>query len=302
MVDLSTCMGGCALGTEYTSWQPIIALVVLTVLLLLSLIFMFARILGRREWEALARIELTHTLAAVIWVVIIGAFALGACSAACTVTKDENPFTTASDYVSKTRSTLESQLSQLIEIARDTRFKSSDMYFLGGVIVRPWQGCNAIAGNFEFMSVMLAPFIGSLIVQQYFLSLVSNLAFQALLPIGIVLRLIPFAREMGAFLIALSVALYIILPLTYVFAVKAMDSIPAADTNLGLFGQKCTPTPIGDLCAIDCVNPVKTQQIFESIGYSLPQAVFFPALSMIITLGSARVLSKVFMYDFQELM
>jgi len=33
----------------------------------------------------------------------------------------------------------------------------------------------------------------------------------------------------------------------------------------------------------------------------LVQAAFFPTLSMIITIGAARALSKVFIYDFQDL-
>jgi hypothetical protein len=287
MVEAETCMTGCSIASDYVSWMPIIAIAILAVFLLLAIIFMISRVFGRKEWEALAKTELTQTISASIWVIIITAFAMTSCSVACSMTKDENPFTTSLGYLSGIRGTLESYMNQMIDIARDIRVKAATAYWLPGVSVRPYEGCATIANNFETMSMMFAPFIGSILVQQYALSIVQNLAFAVLLPIGVILRIIPYARELGAFLIALAVALYIILPLTYVFASKAMSTVSLPTISLQSPGT-------------DCISQSKAKEVFDSIGYTLPQAVFFPTLSMIITIACARSLSKVFMYEFQE--
>ena len=288
MAVTETCMTGCTLASDYINWVPIVGIVILSVLLLLAIIYMLSRLFSKKEWEALAKTELTQTFAAVIWVVIIAAFATFACSVACSLTKDTNPFTTSLDYLNNIHSILEGRINELLEIAKDIRIKTAKMYWLPGVAIKPWDGCSVIANNLESFTAILAPFIGSILVQQYALSLVQNLAFTVILPIGIILRIIPFAREMGASLIALAVALYIVLPLTYVFADNAMSTVTISTKAIESPGQ-------------DCVNKDKAREMFEAIGYTFPQAVFFPALSMIITIACARSLSKVFMYDFQDI-
>jgi len=288
MVGAETCMVGCVVASDYASWIPIIAVAILSVFFLLAMFFMFARILGKREWEALAKAELTQTIAATIWVIIIGGFATAACSVSCSMTKDVSPFTTALDYLSSTRGITESYMGQMISVAKDIRIKSATSYSVFNIYVRPYGGCDIVAGNFEVMGTLFAPFVGSLIVQQYALAIFNNLAFAVLLPIGIVLRVLPFARELGSMLIALAVVLYIVMPLTYVFAKKAMDNVTVPVRSIEAPGD-------------NCINPEKTREIFETIGYVLPQTVFFPALSMLITVTCARALSKVFMYDFQEM-
>jgi hypothetical protein len=288
MAATETCMTGCTLASDYVSWVPIVGIVILSVLLLLAIIYMLSRLFNKREWEALAKTELTQTFAAVIWIVIIAAFAAFTCSVACSITKDTNPFTTSLDYLNNLRGILESRINELLVVAKDIRIKTAIMYWLPGVAIKPFDGCAVIANNLESFTAILAPFIGSIMVQQYALSLAQNLAFTVILPIGIILRIIPYAREIGAFLIALAVALYIVLPLTYVFADKAMSTVTLSAKTIESPGQ-------------DCVDPGKAKEIFETIGYTLPQAVFFPSLSMIITIAFARSLSKVFMYDFQDI-
>jgi hypothetical protein len=151
-------------------------------------------------------------------------------------------------------------------------------------MVSPEEGCGYIANSLEQIAFMLAPFIGSLIIQKFALTIIAGTAFTLLLPVGIILRLIPFAREAGAFLIAIAVALYIVLPLTYVFAERATANIPLESASIN-----------------SCDDIAAVKSMLSAIGNALPQAVFFPALSMIITIAAARVLSKVFTYDFLEM-
>jgi hypothetical protein len=134
-----------------------------------------------------------------------------------------------------------------------------------------------------------------------------------ILPVGLILRISPFGREAGAFLMAVAISLYIIFPLTFVFAEKATSmiiskdpsyainvddiSLPSLNTAMENEGFKSLGFPY----PFDCAEFAPMEKLLKLVGNMLPQAVFFPALSMIITLASARVLSKVFMYDFQDI-
>ena len=87
MVDAVTCLGStCSLSGEYaTSWMPIIAGTILVVVMMLAVLFMIGRAMGRREWEALSKTELYHTGIAAIWAIIISAVVLTSCNLACTM-------------------------------------------------------------------------------------------------------------------------------------------------------------------------------------------------------------------------
>ena len=286
--SIPECLKTCTLDTDYATWFPTMGAVLLTVVLGISVVYMISRALGRKDWEALARTELYHTGIAAVWVIIIAAAATAACSTSCSITSDQSPFDSALSYISGVRGGLQDNSINLMEKAKEIRIKTAiQIGFINGFI-GPWGGCDSVAGNYETYSTILAPFIGSLIFQQYALILVNNIAFQFLLPLGVILRLIPFLRESGAFVMALAFALYIVLPLTYVMADKATAGI--------------TYTPSETGSGVNCVAPDTAFSIMQNIGFSLPQAVFFPALSSIITIAAARSLSKVFKYDFQEIL
>ena len=287
---VSKCLAECGLGSDYLSWMPIIALALLSVTLFLSLLYMFGRAFGRREWEALAKTELYQTAIAAVWVVMISAFALSACSVSCGLTGGKGPFASALTYLNNIQENIRTVTEGFLNAAMKLRIGAAIAIPGGGGsnTWRPYAGCSIVADNLEQLAVMLTPFIGSLIVQKISLSIIAAFVFKLLLPVGVILRIVPFARETGALLLAVAVALYIVLPLTYLFALRA---------TLGVISPN-VPT----ISMLDCTAQSATENIFATVGAILPQAVFFPALSMIITIASARVLTKIFQYDFQEMM
>lgn len=264
------------------------ALVMIVVVFGIAGLFMLSRLLGKKDWEAIAKSELYQVGIATIWIIIIAAAATTTCSVSCSITSDNSPFTTATTYLATVNAGLEQNSQNLINIAEAIRIKSALNIGLTETFVAPWNGCNIVAGNYQTFSAILSPFIGSLILQELALVMINNIAFTLLLPIGMIMRLIPFLRESGSFLIALSFALYIVLPLTYVMADKATAGI--------------TTTIVQGSNAYNCVNPGEALGIMQTVGTALPQALFFPALSIIITIAAARSLSKVFNYDFQEIL
>lgn len=60
-------------------------------------------------------------------------------------------------------------------------------------------------------------------IQQILMCLVKNAAFHLLLPIGIVLRAIPFLRRTGSAIMALAIGLYLVFPLTFLLNEKMVS-------------------------------------------------------------------------------
>jgi len=287
------------IGSEYNSWQPIIVVVILAVVMLLAIIYMLGRAMARKEWEAFVKVEMQSVLVSVIWVMIIAALANFTCQASCIASKNANPFDVSISYLTGIKDNLETNINLALNTAKQVRIDSASMFAIteAGPYVRMYDGCNVVAGNQEMIGNLVAPFIGSIIAQQFLLMFVSIAAFQILLPIGVILRIIPFAREAGALLIGIAFALYIILPLMYVMADMASKEL------LDKYDLKITS--IGEATWVDgkqCLTPGPLLDNLKAIGYLLPQAVFFPVLAGIITVAAARVFTKIFQYDFKEIL
>ena len=291
MADINICLNAlktCAISAAYVDWICILAIVLTLMVTALGILFAVSRAMNRKDWEALARAELYQTGVAAVWVVLIIVAATSACSVTCMIVDDENPFIAASTYLSTVSTRLQGMAETLFNLPKDIRFASAIYIGFLDVSGNPWQGCDVIAESLETLALMLTPFIGSLIIQQYAMIMISNIAFQLLLPMGIIIRLIPPLRQAGAFLMALAFALYIVFPLTYVFAERVTSGVLTDPEQIDSPGTNCS-------------DPNVMDKILKNVGNALPQAVFFPALSTIITIAAARALSKVFSYDFQEI-
>ncbi|MEM3408021.1 MAG: hypothetical protein QW054_00245 [Candidatus Micrarchaeia archaeon] len=284
--DIPTCLSTCTLSSEYSNWLPLASMIIFIVLLGISIGFMISRFLNRRDWEAMIRLELYHLSVAVIWIGLIAIVANITCSLSCSITKDESPFTSSINYLNTINSKLSSIINSLYEKAKNIRIETAYYDAFANFMYSPKAGCDNVASVYENFSFMLSPFVASLLIQQYALIFISQIAFTYLLPIGIILRLIPGFKDASSYVIAIAFSFYIILPLTYIFAQKATEGISLSTI---------------DTDANDCVSANEIQTILTDVGLILPQAVFFPALSSIITIGAARALAEIFKYDFIEL-
>ena len=132
----------------------------------------------------------------------------------------------------------------MFDYARNIRIKSAVALSIISVFVRPWSGCETVAGSNEQMAVVMSPFVGSVVAQLYALSFIQIFAFQFLLPIGLILRLIPFAREAGAALMAMAFALYIVFPLTYVMVDKMTTGMRPQEVAFKEIGRECVDPTI----------------------------------------------------------
>jgi hypothetical protein len=292
------CMTGCS-APIYTNWISYILVISIIVFTIIATVFMFGRLTNRPDFEALAKLELWQTANALIWIfIIIVPFVSIVCISSCYAAKG-NPFEISQEYIGNLKEKIEKNIINLIREAKDIRIVGSISFLVPrsrncfeGVCISFFAGCAAMADNYETLAFLLYPFLGSLVVQQ--LALITfPMVFSIIMPVGLILRIIPRFREAGAFLIAVALAIFVVFPLTYVFAKKAtslaLSQIPDFDYNKDI---TCTFLGYGGSGFKNFV-----MYMYE-IGKILPQAVFFPTLSIIITVASARAMSKIFLYDF----
>lgn len=151
-------------------------------------------------------------------------------------------------------------------------------------------------------------------VQSALISFVSATATTILLPLGLILRSFYVSRKLGGFLIALSIGLYVVLPLSYVLnasmlssysqtnstqlaqlisnANSVKDQISASNlaynqTNNGIFGLLSSTLEQIEQSANQILN-----QIMLELSKLIMEIFILPAFSLIITGISVRELSE----------
>lgn len=182
----------------------------------------------------------------------------------------------------------------------------------------------AVLGLFKlFLSPVLAQIQGavqalgaaavSATVQASVLMFIAVSALTLMLPLGLVLRTFYPTRKMGSFLIALTIGLYVVLPMTYLLnaAIASTYSFAANQTNLstlslGVSGIENSVLPyvtsgtngtgiVASLVSIG--SSVSTQisnlmsYLFSAIAYFIIYAFVLPAFSLMLTAISVKELA-----------
>ena len=119
------------------------------------------------------------------------------------------------------------------------------------------------------LNMFLFPALLSLSMQELFLGFVSDSIIQWLLPIAFLLRIFIPTRGMGNMLIALSVALYLVVPFVYTFNLAMYDAIPDEEC-LSVGGA------VNDRWFGSCLD----YGSFWDVAKLMPQAFFLPNLTI----------------------
>jgi len=165
-----------------------------------------------------------------------------------------------------------------------------------GVCFSPHAGCSTVSYNIDMMAGVIVPLTASLLFQSLTLSFIRDIAFTVILPIGFILKVFPFTRESGAFLMAAALGFYIVFPLMFVFNSVVMNAV-LADSTMELKPTGGTPIYAG--LFLGCYDAKeKSKAAFHTVGAILPQAVFLPAFNMIVTITFIRTASKLFAKDY----
>jgi len=152
----------------------------------------------------------------------------------------------------------------------------------------------------EFLLILVSPFTASLIVQQIGLQVIKATMLPFVLPMGVVLRIFPPTRDAGSFLISTALAFQVIFPFSYVMHAKIVQGslIPeayASEKNVSDFMKNKMGVP--QLTAFVSENGLfdVTSMLFSpvmSLSFLLLQAIFLPALSMILTVAFIKSFNK----------
>ncbi|MCX6777606.1 MAG: hypothetical protein NT157_01855 [Candidatus Micrarchaeota archaeon] len=267
---VNTCCSGLVCGSDskcrYTTesywddWRSAALIGVIISVMLVSLAYMFASLIGHSQLKAWAKNELFQAFASAF---IIGSLialialtssglraliipaALPAEYAAALpaeyiaiygpgqiAANDPNPhITLAYVYMQKTLIDLKAMAYNMLKTYRYTMwFAYANMTF--NEYIHPWLGVKSapliglsIAG--ESMSTafdILVKMMLIVTVQQALLELIRDALFPALLVMGIIFRTFFFTRKLGGLLIAMAIGLYLVYPITFILMHNLMKA------------------------------------------------------------------------------
>ncbi|MBM3229811.1 hypothetical protein FJZ26_05245 [Candidatus Parvarchaeota archaeon] len=287
-----------------------------TMIFIIALIFMVSQIFKKTEWETYAKIEIHQVLTSVILMVFIYVIGGFFCQSAVALAGGD-PFEIANKYLNILiyKVTIPSVYKlNTVVISMQTIAGLQSKFGAGawGYTYPLFPGAHMVESAVEFVLYILTPFTASLVVQQVGLELIKGVMFTLVLPAGVLLRVFPPTRDAGVFLIATALAFYVVFPMTYVMHAQVMTYLIENHTDLSwkedfrkyisgqdVNGAKITqPLTLDEDDLADMTNYgglFNMDAIFrplQLLAYTIIQAIFLPALSMIITTTFIKTTSK----------
>ena len=289
----------CAFHTEYWDWVPFMALAILISFFIVAIVYMLSQFTRRVDWEFWAKSELYQTIIACILIGGIVVFASLSCNISWSIAGGD-PFNVADKYLQhllwdEMMPQVQMMFDKSLAATKVAAFSIAVPSCTGLFCFAPFAGYSTVSYMLETLAFLVTPIGASLLFQKLFLSFVKETAFVFLLPIGFILKTIPFTREAGAYLMAIAVGFFIVFPLTYLFDKVVMDEVKTDP----LLSAWCNNDRSGLGWSTALIGHGKMCSLYETTGALIPQAVFLPALNFIITVTFIRVLVKVFTHDYQ---
>ncbi|VVB65460.1 Uncharacterised protein [Candidatus Gugararchaeum adminiculabundum] len=277
-----------------------VGIALMLMLLLVSIAYMLSQAFKRQDWELWARMELVQVGVSFLIVIFIGGFAYSMCSASVFLAGGD-PFEISEQYISNINwhylfpahyqlQVLSFQSSALSTLY--TKFGTGNWNFQFPV----FPGVGGISQVSTTLMVMLSPISLSMVSQLVLLQFIQTIALQAILPVGLILRIFPVTRDAGSFLIASAIAFYIIFPWTYVVNAKAFESIWGNDPIAKMTESVNAHFSMANFMPgffTGFMNPERFMLLYATLARTIPQALFLPALSMVITVTFIKAFTKV---------
>jgi hypothetical protein len=297
----------CPIDIEgYHSWLPLVLLVFTIVYLVLGLAYMAAKFLQKPEYEARVKVEFSRQFISILFIILIMGFATILCTASHIVSGDMNPFDTASEFVAKIGLVdIPKDVNLLWESSINARKYSTITLmmpgWLNGVTYSAFPVGTFVSYHLDMLGMIIMPFSASMIVQILFLDIIQKYFLALLLPAGFLLKVTPFTRDAGAFLISFSLAFYFILPMFYVMG-SLIDSemgyqIKGNITNtVDSYSEGHVVMEWGaGAYNFDNNNSLKA---IGRLAYNSMLAFTLPMLAVIVSIAGARALFPIFSKDF----
>lgn len=215
-------------------------------ILLSGLAIGLGRALGSRRLWAWGAEELAQALinAALLGVLVAGVAGMnaslegalppgsGACVQAMPEPRDPLPLALSRCRVEEAAGVAQNASAALLQSSYRLGWLASAQVDLDGLSATPYRALDRPSMAYADWAQRLAGTQAALAAQAGFLRQVSSGAFGLLLPLGFLLRLLPFTRRLGGALIAGAIGAYVAYPLAYAALTWGWD-LPAAGAALG---------------------------------------------------------------------
>lgn len=271
----------------------LIPLVAALVLLMVALAYMLGQLFSNVHLSMWAKDELYQLVLSLAMIALIVAIFQGLCAFTSAETLSlastsmfpgvSNPFSLAEQHLEWLATAQGMAASEsLMKSSLHDQYEATAFLYIG--YPPPFGGqSGAFNANYkaraqykDMLLNFLMPSIISLRLQGIALHLIEVYTISLLLPLALLLRMFPFTRTMGNFLIALSLACYTLLPLLYaLFAVTAYSHFA--------------------LILSGTINPIFTDPLvseFATVALIIPQAVFLPNIAIVLLVTFTQALVK----------
>ncbi|MFH1447633.1 MAG: hypothetical protein ABIG39_02110 [Candidatus Micrarchaeota archaeon] len=275
-----------------------VMLSLLIMVLIISLAYMVSRILHRIEWEAWARNESYQVIVSAV----IASSMIFIADISCVVSTDlagGDAFDIAEQFLTSNYHEGISIIYSLYGIVAQLDFMANFQIAsaTNPMFIKPmFPGLSAIAQHIRSVIAIIALLSGNLMVQKIGLEIIEQIAFNILLPLGLVMRVFPWTRDAGSFVIAVAFGFYIVFPLTYVMASEVMDALALDDEGnwTSFVGLPGFPLPgPGAFFLINLFFGPLTTLFYDIRNLDIIlAATFFPVLSITITITFIKALTK----------
>ncbi len=288
----------------------------------IALIYMFANLAKRPEWEAYANVELYQVFFSAIILVMAIFVANSVDNVVVNTFHGKSQFEIAETYLDQVIVGLTvPTLMQMETFALASQWGSGIMAHFGAGTAWSYRfpvlsHLSLIESVLEFFMVVLSPFAASLMAQLHGLEIIKATMMVFVLPAGVILRTFPQTRDAGVFLIATAFGFYFVFPLTYVMHYnimrcidekdKVIDFISADGNNracgvvtpenwLADYNAQVEGGPLRDYhkrlwsSFIDLDTVIK---MFSQMSLIIMQAIFLPGLSIMLTLTFIKSMTK----------
>lgn len=265
-----------AAAQTWTESMPIIGAALMLSVAVAAIAYMVGSFLRDARLLVFSKDQIFHTFVSVLLVISIEGIFFGVCMMASSAAGGIDMQAASLGYLRALRVEGSQMLTTIMRNSIDYKFDAVEFIgyqvpFLGGEMF--WYSAynNAYSRHLEILFDLVMVGYVSAGVQYYILSMLPQLSLGVMVPLGLVLRSIPKAREGGNMALALALALYVVIPFTYaVHSTMRGTAVPwysgAAD---------------------------ETGVSFEGAALYLFQTVFLPNLSLVVFATAVGGLMKV---------
>ena len=267
---------------------------------LVALAHMFGNASDNEQMKVWAKDEVFSLGVAAVVVVAVVAFTIGSCEVLSAITNDaaimgeyatSSPFISSYRYLDDLSTSGIGSVETLVKQSLQKQLDATAFLYIGvptlkstGVPLR--ESRKALSAHQEMVMDIMLPLVVSLHAQKYALQLIEIVGMSVLLPFAVIMRIVPFTRNAGNFMLAGVFCLYVFVPATYALGGAAWNNMDPEGVLVSypqVFSFQ--DRALGEACTLE------NCQLYK-ISSMIPQAIFMPNLALVIFMSGTMALSR----------